>query len=99
MAEVEFHPRAVEEARAARRRYARVSQYLAAQFVAELDSAVVAIGANPPGYPAHLHGTRFYRLGRFPYLLVYLEVTADRVLVIAVAHTSRRPRYWRRRLP
>jgi toxin ParE1/3/4 len=43
MAEVEFHPRGIEEARAARRRYARVSQNLAAQFVAELDAAVVRI--------------------------------------------------------
>src|SRR5262249_11322945 len=99
MAEVEFHPRAVEEARAAHRRYARVSQNLATRFVAELDMAVAAIGTNPPGYPPHLHGTRFHRLGRFPYLLVYFEVTADRVLVIAVAHTRRRPGYWRGRLP
>jgi toxin ParE1/3/4 len=99
MAEVEFHPLAIEEARAARRRYARVSQNLAAQFVAELDTAVVRVGANPPGYPPHLHGTRVCRLGRFPYLFVYLELTPDRVLVVAVAHSHRRPGYWRRRLP
>ena len=99
MAEVEFHPLAIEEARDARQRYARVSQTLADQFMAELDSAVAAIGTNPPGYPPHLHGTRVCRLHRFPYHLVYFEVAPDRVLVLAVAHNRRRPGYWRRRLP
>lgn len=89
MANVEFHPLAIDEVRAARRWYARVSQNL----------AVAHIGANPAGYPPHLHGTRIYRLNRFPYLVVYLELTPDRVLVVAVAHAKRRPGYWRRRLP
>ena len=31
--------------------------------------------------------------------LVYLEVDPDTVLLLAVMHTSRRPGYWRRRLP
>jgi plasmid stabilization system protein ParE len=99
MADVEFHPLAVAEARAARRWYARVSQNLAARFVAELDTAVARIGANPAGCPPHAHGTRVCRLHRFPYHLVYLELTPDRALVVAVAHNRRRPGYWRRRLP
>lgn len=99
MAEVELHPRGVDEARHARRRYARVSQRLAARFMAELDTGIAAIGATPQAFVPHHHGTRVYRLPSFSYQLVYLEVDPDTVLLLAVMHTSRRPGYWRRRLP
>jgi hypothetical protein len=99
MAAVDFHPLAVAEARAARRRYARVSLALAARFMAAIDDAVAAVEANPAGHPPYEHGTRACRLKRFPHRLVFLELTANRVLVVAVAHPSRRPGYWRRRLP
>lgn len=36
-------------------------------------------------------------LKRFPYELVF-EIRAEEVLVVAVAHSSRRPFYWKRRL-
>jgi hypothetical protein len=39
---------------------------------------------------------RRYVLRRFPYTVVY-EVRADEVLVLAVAHTRRRPNYWHHR--
>src|SRR5947209_17377980 len=97
MAVADFHPRAIEEACAARRHYARVSVRLAARFVAALDAAVASVEANPAGHPPHSHGTRVCRLGRFRYLLVFLELPPDRVLVIAVSHSHRRPGYWRRR--
>lgn len=96
---VDVHPIAIDEARAARRYYARVSTALATRFMAALDAAVAAVEANPAAGSPYLHGTRFIRLGRFSYLLVYLEVTANRVLGVAVAHTRRRPGYWRRRVP
>lgn len=99
MAEVDLHPLAIAEARAARRRYARVSQSLAARFMAELDAAVARVGTNPARHSSYLHGTRVTRLGRFPYLFVYFELPPARVLVVAVAHGRRRPGYWRRRLP
>jgi plasmid stabilization system protein ParE len=95
---LDFHRRAIEEARAARRWYGRRSAALANQFVAELDEAVRQIAAAPGQWPPHLHGTRVYRLRRFPYLVIYRE-TAISVQVVAVAHGRRRPGYWRRRLP
>lgn len=94
----EFHPRAVVEARAARRWYAQRSVAAANQFVAELDDAVVQITNAPQQCPPYLHGTRAYRLLRFPYLVVYQE-SPSAVQVVAVAHGRRRPGYWRRRLP
>jgi plasmid stabilization system protein ParE len=93
-----FHPRAIVDARAARRWYARRSLALANRFLVELDEAVRLIAAAPGQWPAYLHGTRVYRLRRFPYLVVYRE-TAAAVEVLAVAYARRRPGYWRRRVP
>lgn len=95
---LDVHPRAIADARAARRCYARRSGAAANRFVAELDRAVTQITTSPQAWPAYLHGTRVFRLRRFPYLVVYLEEPAC-VRVIALAHDKRRPGYWRRRLP
>jgi len=37
------------------------------------------------------------RVNRFPYLLIFGEQSPNVVMVVAVAHTSRRPGYWRHR--
>jgi plasmid stabilization system protein ParE len=95
---LEIVRRAVEEARAARRRYARRSATAAAQFDAELDDAVNRTIASPGLGSPYLFGTRFFRVGQFPYLVVYTE-TPSLIRIVAVAHTSRRPGYWRRRIP
>lgn len=34
---------------------------------------------------------------KFPYVVIY-EMTGEQVIIIAVMHTSRRPRYWESRL-
>jgi plasmid stabilization system protein ParE len=95
---LEIHPRAAVEAGAARRWYAQRSPATAQRFVAELDRAIQRITAAPQQFPPYLHGTRVYRIPRFPYLIVYLEASGL-VQVLAVAHGKRRPGYWRRRLP
>lgn len=41
-------------------------------------------------------GARTFGLKRFPYQLVY-RLTADAVVIIAIAHERRDPRYWRDR--
>src|SRR5262245_35107621 len=91
-------PPAIREANRARRRYARISSGTALGFVRELDNALAQIAAAPQQWAPYLHGTRVYQLRRFPYLVIYREYTAF-VRVYAVAHTSRQPGYWRRRLP
>jgi len=48
-------------------------------------------------YPPYLHGTRKAAVSHFPYLLVMLEFEGE-VKIVAVAHTSRRPEYWRERI-
>jgi plasmid stabilization system protein ParE len=95
---LEIHPRAALEAREARRWYARRSVAVANRFISELDHAIAQITAAPQQWSPYLHGTRVYRLRRYPFLVVY-ESSAVLVRVIAVAHARRRPGYWRRRLP
>lgn len=33
-------------------------------------------------------------MGRFPYAIVYREVSEEEVEIVAVAHLKRRPGYW-----
>ena len=95
---LDIHPLAAKAARAARRWYAQRSFSAAHRFVAELDRGIQQISASPQQFAPYLHGTRAYRVPRFPYLIVYLE-DGSSVQVLAIAHGHRRPGYWRRRLP
>jgi len=93
---LEFHPAAVEEARAARQWYQDRSPAAADAFIAELDAALERIADAPERFPVYLHGTRRYLLHRFPYIVVFRR-TQSAVHVIAVAHGRRRPGYWKGR--
>ena len=89
---------AVDEARAAYRWYLSRSRSAGTWFMEELDRGIEAVTDAPERWPAHLHGTRRYLLRRFPYALVY-TFEGGKVLVVAVVHGSRRPGYWRERVP
>ena len=55
------------------------------------------ISGEPDALPPLGIKYRWVRVSRFPYVLVFRELTPKTVKVVAVAHTSRRPGYWRRR--
>lgn len=93
---LEYLEEAVIEAAAAARWYAERSETAAAGFTAELDAAEAAITRLPHAWPSYEHGTRRYLLRRYPFGVVY-RVEPDRILVVAVAHGSRRPGYWANR--
>lgn len=93
---VELHPAALAEGEEATAWYAERDPRVAGAFVAELEAALDRIAEAPHRWPVHLHNTRRVRLTRFPYLIVYRE-EPERVLVVAVAHTKRRPGYWKKR--
>lgn len=93
---VEFHEDAEEEAEAAVDWYAVRNVGVARAFADELKAAVVSIAEDPTRLPTLGPERFFYLLKRFPYLLVY-RVSDDRVQVLAVAHVSRRPGYWKNR--
>ena len=95
---LEYDPLAIREARAAHRWNARRSVSTANRFIEELNRAVGQIVTTPQRWPSYLYGTRFFRMRRFPYSVVF-EQTVGLIHIVAVAHAKRRPGYWLRRLP
>lgn len=93
---VEFHPDAVEEARAAWEWYRERSASAAAAFLSELETAVAKIIDSPERWPEYRYGSRRCPFRRFPYFIVYRQLE-DVIQVVAVAHNRRRPEYWKRR--
>lgn len=66
---------------------------LGLEFLDELDRAVRRVVAFPLSYSEIEPGIRRCRLARFPYGLIY-GIDGDTIVVVAVAHLHRRPRYW-----
>ena len=62
-------------------------------FLDELDLAISAVAQSPERYPEYLDGTRRFVFPRYPFYLVYVQ-RADEVVIIAVSHQRRGPRYW-----
>jgi len=94
---IEFHRLARNELREAAHWYRLRSPQVAERFVAQVERAVERIANDPDSHPLIGRSHRMVRVSRFPYLMVYQPVTADRIVITAVAHTSRRPGYWRNR--
>ena len=70
---------------------------LGLDFARESSLILADIQESPGRYPIGKHGTRRRLLSRFPYTSHYLEFQ-DSIWIVAVAHTSRKPYYWRKRL-
>lgn len=51
------------------------------------------ISETPDHHPRYMRSTRRYLLRGFPFFVVF-RATETEVVIIAVAHTSRRPGYW-----
>lgn len=94
--ELRFHPLAEEEVLTAAAWYAERSAIAAEAFVRELDLVVRRVAENPDGGPRWEHGTRRLVFPRFPFSVIY-RVASGAVEVLAVAHQSRRPGYWKSR--
>jgi toxin ParE1/3/4 len=94
--ELELHPQVVREARAIRLWYRRRSPAAAIGFIAELDRAVDAILRGPDVYAEYLHGTRRYVMQRYPFSVIFRSRPSS-ILVVAIAHSKKRPGYWWRR--
>ena len=82
--------------------YERRSTGLGERLWREIQAAIDLITTHPEigGAVQRLRfreTVRRIRLSHFPFLLIYRE-RDDHLEVIALAHTSRKPRYWRSRL-
>ncbi len=69
---------------------------LGVDLTVEVEHANARLEENPYVGPRLERGVRKLRVNRFPYNLVY-RILPDEVLVLAVAHHRRRPRFWRDR--
>jgi plasmid stabilization system protein ParE len=69
---------------------------LGEEFLAQLRQTLDRIAAYPNSYSEVYRSVRRAPLRKFPYLVFYLG-ERDRIVVLAVLHTSRDPRRWPRR--
>ena len=77
----------------------RGGKELAERFVSRVEAAVTSARSEPTLNRTQLHGTRRVRLTGFSYHVVYWhDELGDSVHIIAIAHASRDPGYWRDRL-
>ena len=73
---------------------------LGAEFLGVVHGVLGRVGSTPEQFPVWLSNRRFRRalVARFPYAL-FFHIVGDEAVVVAVAHTSRRPGYWLVRTP
>jgi toxin ParE1/3/4 len=93
----QFHEEALEEYVDAIRFYTRANRSVGERFVRSIEQAIEDIVAAPLRWRALLCGLRRRVIRGFPYVVFY-RVHEDAVFVLAVAHCSRRPGYWRSRV-
>ena len=70
-------------------------------FLDELANALKQVEDDPKRFPiletiTSAKQYRRCRLARFPYFIIF-EILESEMVVLAVAHSKRRPNYWRRR--
>lgn len=95
--ELQILEEAIDVARAAYEWYSERSAKAAERFQQAFELAMERIREDASRYPSYLHGTRYYQIRRFPYLVVYRELELV-IQVIAVAHGHRREGYWKGRM-
>jgi plasmid stabilization system protein ParE len=96
LAKVTFHPGASEDYAAAYSWYHDRGATLAANFETEVDRGVRLISQSPLRWPKFDNQRRRFIVRKFPYSIIY-ELHGEEVVVLAVAHGKRRPRYWQER--
>ena len=98
MKRVVYHRLAAGELINSVRFYEERRPLLGEEFLSEVELSVQAARKRPGlGRPGK-HNTRSYRVHRFPFRVVY-QIQPDRFWIVAVAHLSRKPDYWARRIP
>lgn len=102
MTPVRYHPAARDELRAAIRYGEAERPGRGALLEAAVSHALRRLRRLPRSAPPwpRLHGSFEIRkalVKHHPYLVVY-AILRDQIVVLAVAHTSKRPGYWRERL-
>jgi plasmid stabilization system protein ParE len=96
MLEIALHEDADEEFKAAITFYESSEPGLGQIFLERLSEGFEFIVANPLASQILFDDFRRHLIRQFPYSIVY-RIEGDSILVLAVAHWSRRPGYWKQR--
>ena len=92
-----LHPEAQEDLREAAEFYReQAGSSLPQSLFSEFEHSVNLLLQHPGLGIQRLRGRRRFALRRFPFSLIYI-VVGDQLRILAVAHHSRRPGYWRNR--
>lgn len=92
-----FYPEARGDLRDAIGWYRGHSARAATEFRITVAEAIKEIVRAPERWPEYLYGTQRFLLRRFPFSIVYINEN-DVVSIVAVAHSKRRPGYWKGRV-
>lgn len=92
-----LHPEAEAEMIDSARYYERQVPGLGKDFLIGVDAAFDEIAGHPDRWRILDEDVRRYLMPRFPFGILY-QVRAEHVQVIAVAHLSRHPDYWKTRM-
>ncbi len=76
--------------------YAERSVEVANRFDVELDRTLQLIASDPERFPRYDKRHRFYLMRNFPFQVLYRQ-HKNHLVVIAIAHTARKPGYWKSR--
>jgi toxin ParE1/3/4 len=95
---VQLHEQAAAEYDEAFDWYLSRSADSALRFDAEVERGIAHIASSPRRWPLSFLDTRKYLLTDFPFFLIYRESVSGVIQILAVAHTSRKPEYWKGRL-
>ena len=95
---LEFLPEASAEAECVTGDYEARAVGLGVRFRSEVESTCAAIVQHPLLWRLRPGGYRRVNLPGFPYYLAFIT-DEQRALVIAVAHSSRHPDYFKSRIP
>lgn len=94
----EFHVSAIQEIHEAESFYLREAPHVVEDFRADVKSTLDRIRIDPGSYAFSFGSFRSLAMQQFPYVFHFREIDFQTVFVVAVSHTSRRPRYWRTRV-
>ena len=95
---VEYHPFVEGELREIQQYYESRSPGLGTQFIDELERQVLALAATPERWMVVAAGVRRCLMRRFPYVIYFRHVDAEKLRITIVKHQRRYPQYGRERV-
>jgi mRNA-degrading endonuclease RelE of RelBE toxin-antitoxin system len=97
MTSVRFHQLAADELKEIYQWYDEQNKDISSSLSEAIGDAKNRISQDPLSHEIEIKHFRWVKVRRFPYRLIYEILDDERTLILAVAHTSRDPGYWKTR--